>query len=798
MATADIPMVERPVPARTARALPFVLYGMTGFTGLLAEQGLEKYIALLVGATATASAVVVFTYFLGFALGGLATARWLRKGRIARPLQLYAALEVAVGLACVAFSFALHPMIAALAPLQTLAATELGRYTVRFACGCLLVMPIAALMGASFPLVAQAVDDDHAETRNWSLAYSANLAGGAIAAVAAPYFLIPAVGLRGAMWTCLAICAAVAALAWSRGEPPQEPDAAQQRGELDSHAAILLIASFLSGAIFFALEIIWTHLIGAVIGGNVYAFSAMLATVLSGLLIGSWLANGRRVPRISFLLQLCALALVVQLWLWDLMPVLFVVAPREIYQHFYPREFYRLCAAMLLIVPPAAMLGMIYPRLLRSPLRGSDSNAWLAGYLAAANAAGCLSGTLLATFFLVPALGSETSIKILILILAALCLAFRFRETRALNPRMVAVLSVAMFTVAAVPRHWDWNALTSGASMYFGEAGPAGESGAPLAPAAAPTARSIIFRDERIQGGFTTVVEQKSASGKVVRSLYSDGKLQGNDDPQGDLPIQFGVAAIPTLYAPRFDRALLIGLGIGRTAYVLKELGFDQLQIAELSPGIVRAADAEFGDVNHGVLHAPGVSYTLEDGRNLLLINRGRPYDLITVELTAIWFAGATNLYSKEFYELAKAQLEPDGVLQQWVQLHRISPAEIGSAIAAARSVFPHVSFWSYAGQGMLLAANRPLTEPSGREDALALRLSAGEHIPIGKARERIATVAASRLVSESGIDALVGELHPAINTDHNRIIEYATPRYASSERDWHSYNVAFLKRWDR
>ena len=50
------------------RGVPFLLYALTGFSGLLAEQGFEKHIALLVGATASASAVVLFTYFLGFAL----------------------------------------------------------------------------------------------------------------------------------------------------------------------------------------------------------------------------------------------------------------------------------------------------------------------------------------------------------------------------------------------------------------------------------------------------------------------------------------------------------------------------------------------------------------------------------------------------------------------------------------------------------------------------------------------------------------------------------------------------------
>jgi hypothetical protein len=44
--------------------------------------------------------------------------------------------------------------------------------------------------------------------------------------------------------------------------------------------------AFVSGALFFALEVIWTHLVGVAIGTSVYAFSLMLFVVLLGLGMG--------------------------------------------------------------------------------------------------------------------------------------------------------------------------------------------------------------------------------------------------------------------------------------------------------------------------------------------------------------------------------------------------------------------------------------------------------------------------------------------------------------------------------
>ncbi len=58
---------------------------------------------------------------------------------------------------------------------------------------------------------------------------------------------------------------------------------------------------------------------------------------------------------------------------------------------------------------------------------------------------------------------------------------------------------------------------------------------------------------------------------------------------------------LPSLFTKHFNKALLIGLGTGHGAAVLKQFGFERLDIAELSPGIVRAANSEFRHTNRGV-----------------------------------------------------------------------------------------------------------------------------------------------------------------------------------------------------
>ncbi len=804
MQTTSSALIDAPPPERTehipAGSLPLLLYGLTGFAGILAEQSFERYLSLLVGATAAASAVVIFTYFLGFALGGVVAGRMLGKGRLRRPLRAYGVIELFVGIGCVAFTFGFHPITEYLAPWQGAFSSVVAKQLVRFAYGSCLLLPIAALMGASFPLIAQAVST--ASEQKWTSAYASNLAGAFVAALLAPYAVMPYLGLRGAMWLCFGICAVVCGVTWfqpeERATGRAEHEFEDSRVRVNRPILLLLIASFVSGLVFFALEVIWTHLIGAILGCSVYAFSAMLSMVLLGLLIGAAMVNrGIRSgssANYPVLFLACAFLLLIQFRLWDIAPVFFGGSPAPIFQNFYVIEAYKLYVAGVLVVPGAALLGTIYPRLLASAVLRAEGNGWLAGYMSAFNSLGCLMGALLATFVLVPLIGSETSIKAIIVAIAACSLLFWMEESRSLHPRRPGLaLAVAAVIGLALYCHWNWQRLTAGTGFSFGSriSKTAGRK-IQWKPA------TMIFRHEDIQGGITTVVEQTVPVGgreRTIRTMFTDGKFQGDDNPEGEQEAQFGFAAIPSLFVGNFDRVLLIGLGTGDSAKALRHVGFKHVDVAEFSPGIVQAASQYFKHLNEGILSDRNVALHLEDGRNVLLTDPSTRYDLITIEVTSIWFAGATNVYSEEFYELARRRLRRGGVLQQWIQLHHISPMEIASAIATARAVFPYVGYWCYGLQGMLVASERPLVVEPGRNAALGERLRGVDHVSAERADELIQGLSRARLLGPEGAERLIRILHPPHNTDHNRWIEYSTPTYYASDYDWWKHNFDYLAR---
>jgi len=277
------------------------------------------------------------------------------------------------------------------------------------------------------------------------------------------------------------------------------------------------------------------------------------------------------------------------------------------------------------------------------------------------------------------------------------------------------------------------------------------------------------------------------------RMLLSNGKFEGTDDLQSQGFAQIAVAAIPSQFVPNFGRALQIGFGTGQSAYTLHRMGFNAVDLAEYAPGIVHASSQWFQNVNGNVLTRPGVRLHLEDGRNFLLLSPRQSFDLVSIEITSVWFAGATNLYSREFYEMAKSRLKPDGVFQQWVQFHHTRPRELAVQIATLRAVFPYVSLWRAGGQGILVATDHPQELTDARRNYLKSRLDSLDGVAIGKRDALHAEVFDTRLLSPEAVDRLLAQAAAPINTDHNRWIEYATPRYNWTGDDGTS-NLAWIK----
>ncbi|MBI3469789.1 MAG: spermidine synthase, partial [Candidatus Solibacter usitatus] len=237
-----------------------------------------------------------------------------------------------------------------------------------------------------------------------------------------------------------------------------------------------------------------------------------------------------------------------------------------------------------------------------------------------------------------------------------------------------------------------------------------------------------------------------------------------------------------------------IGFGTGQSAAVLKGLGYRDVSVAEIAPGILEASGRYFTGINDNIQAAGGATVLLEDGRNVLL-TRAKKYDLISMEVSSVWFSGATNIYSKGFYDLARARLKPGGVFQQWIQFHHIGTREVESILASVRAAFPWVTVWYFGGQGIIVAAEAEHAIVPDAKDRIHAYLLSRFKGNTEEAGNYLEGMLRAQLMDRQAVDRLWAA-KPVVNHDWNRWLEYSTPRYNLSTADWVDINLAHLARY--
>ncbi len=189
------------------------------------------------------------------------------------------------------------------------------------------------------------------------------------------------------------------------------------------------------------------------------------------------------------------------------------------------------------------------------------------------------------------------------------------------------------------------------------------------------------------EGVQTTVSVQQQRQGTTV--MYLDGMHQADDSRPSRLT-HHRIGALPMMLHPNPRRVLVIGLGGGATPGAAAMFPNAQVDVVELSEEVVRDA-AYFGHINFDLLTRPNVRLRVDDGRNFLLTTTEK-YNVITADLILPNRAGATSLYLRQYFELARKALAPGGMVLQW--LGSDTDFEYKLIMRTFLSVFPETTLW--------------------------------------------------------------------------------------------------------
>lgn len=192
----------------------------------------------------------------------------------------------------------------------------------------------------------------------------------------------------------------------------------RSRGALHCAAVPLALAFFLSGAAALMLQVLWTRMMGHVLGATALAVSTVLTVFMGGLALGSHL-GGRWAPRFKQpILVFAALEAGVGLYgllvpaLVDALPTLQVGWSAWLGEGRWGFAGLRFLLASLVLLLPTTAMGATLPVLAEAAVEKGAQLAERVGALYAANTFGAVAGALASGFWLIPTYGISTTVRL--------------------------------------------------------------------------------------------------------------------------------------------------------------------------------------------------------------------------------------------------------------------------------------------------------------------------------------------------------------------------------------------------
>lgn len=764
------------------RLLIYVLFILSGVASLIYEIAWSRILSTILGNTSLAISIVVSLFMVGLATGSFAAARLLLLQK--RPLYVYGILEGFIGGYSI-LTPGMAPWIdriyAALYP--AVSASFLTSVSIKALLTALFLLLPSIAMGATLPVLIRSFPDEERPSRA-GLLYGLNTGGAVAGTIAAGYFLMPAFGISRTIFMAASLNALICflAISMSREEAPGSVPAIPPRS-FDP----LYLLPFFTGFAMLAYEILWVRALSMFFGSSVYAFSAILAAFLLGIAAGSSYYS-RRIPAeadpyqfFSLIQFRMSLSAVFFIGIFMGIPSALIWLFEKLYFSFPLFQIGQFFLIGCTVFYTTFLSGAAFPAALRFFRSDREKLPAHVAYVYSYNTIGSILGSLCAGFVLIPWLGVERSIRLIILlnlILGIFC--FRRSRPEAQDKRVLLIGGVSLAFLIFLPL-WNKSIYNSGFYAFAYRYVPkvhnqsSSASNPPnflaasstLAPLAGPDVQlDLIYYGE---GLTATVAVAEHEEG--IRSLLVNGKPDASNVPTGDMRTQLLLGHLPVLLRGGVNDALVIGLGSGVTAGALWTHHPARIDCVEIERKVVNAA-RYFDTENLNILDRPNFRLILDDGRNVVQHTRDK-YDVITSEPSNLWMSGVANLFTREFFQAARMRLTSDGVMCQWIHLYQIAWHDVTVFLKTYQSVFPYLSIWIDGSDMLVIGSARKLPVVASTIDAELLKPE------VLKSMSR-SNLTSEKLLKKYLTDERIVKIlrrNLPLNTDDHPILEFSAPK---------------------
>lgn len=660
--------------SRTRITIPFLVFFLSGFCGLLYQIVWLRLAFRAFGVITPVLSVVISIFMLGLALGAWAGGRWIHplseRTKIS-PAYWYAIAEIIIGAGAL-----IVPVLFSLSEAYLLSFGEMSSVSYLAVSALLIglsILPFSICMGLTFPfMMAFLKGTDRSDTTGFSYLYLANVIGAMCGAAITAFALIEIFGFEKTLWLAGTINLAIAAFSisldkscpYTFGADYTEKDREERSpaGKPKESPLLLGLILFATGFATTALEVVWTRAFTPVLTTTVYAFAFLISAYLLATWLGSWFYRKDlklgRVRSNGTLFALLASSAFLPVIIND------------------PRINHNMFILLFSIMPFSGILGYLTPRIID---QYSDGYPKSAGRAYAVNIVGCIIGPLVASYLLLPAIGSKSAMVLLSIPFIALF--FFYWRPLAGRPAFRAAAGLTAIAAMVIAFAVNIGFEDRMGSLDFSKSG-------------------IVRRDSTA----TIISYGKGFDRNLLVNGIGITRLTIITKMMAHWPLAY--------HEKPAKSALVICFGMGTTFRSLLSWPDLTVTAVELVPSVRDAFGYYHADAG-AVMKNPRGRVIIDDGRRFLK-RSAQKFDVITIDPPPpVQAAGSSFLYSRDFYDIVKMRLNEGGILQQWLPVGG-DELDNKAVIHAISDAFPYAKVYSSVeGWGLhILASMQPIGTP--------------------------------------------------------------------------------------
>ncbi|MDD2790946.1 MAG: fused MFS/spermidine synthase [Sulfurimonas sp.] len=675
---------------------------LSGSSALIYQVLWVRLLSLSIGSTSISISTVLAAFFLGLGLGSYFAGHILQRFKNAFKIYLF----VEIGIALSALS--LLPILLDLDYyLSILPITEAGLGLKFFVVMLLLLIP-TFLIGTTFPiLVAVAILNKDGIGNRLAHFYAFNTLGAVTGALLSGFVLIPYFGLDGTLYIAASINAFIVFAGLliyrriiSSSSPLFTSSAITEKDDKFNIKALIVL--FVTGFVAMATEVGWMKFLIVYTGNTIYGFSLILSMFLVGIALGSYALKLRVFSSIEAkkmlffgLILLSVMLLAARVGLGVFSDIYEQLNTLEVDAFVYRWSKY--LVMFLLLLPATALFGALFPVALK--LYSADSQVFYShvGKAYAINIIAGVFGSVIAGFWIIPYFSTDVLLSAGALVILFSSLLF-VNDIKSKNIFYIwSSFTIIFVFISTYLPHIDYRSMinivvqrdTKHASAHV---------------------KSTIHYLKEGQTGIIGILSYDNYP--CIKRLFNNGMNESwvdICDADNLLLNEFLLGEIPLLLNPLAKKAFVVGYGGGTTVKALAMNELERIDVVELDSAVLDAMRTLY-DNKLPTDEDKRVHVTINDARNTLLMS-DNTYDVIVSQPSHPWLSGASNVMNRDFFEIVKSRLSPNGINAQWVPLFKIDVATFKSIIKAYTDTFEYViSFVDISTRDFIMfGSNQPI-----------------------------------------------------------------------------------------